>query len=166
MDTRISGILFIFSAAVLGGLVFYVFNTPVTSGVNEGSIALDIVAVNSNGTIFQLSENRGKKIVVEFMTTSCPYCVEELKDIKNLQSRKDVFFVSILLGEGLTSNDLIEFSNTHSITWFIGTSQKAGVDYKVTAVPTMLVIDSAGVIKYRGYYTSAEKLESVLNNIG
>lgn len=45
-------------------------------------------------------------------------------------------------------------------------SKQAESDYKVTVVPTVLVIDRAGLIRYRGYYTSADKIEAVINQIG
>jgi cytochrome oxidase Cu insertion factor (SCO1/SenC/PrrC family) len=166
MDKRVFAVLFVVAAAFLGGLLFYVNTAQAPLGINIGSAAVEVIAIDSKGTLFRLSEHKEKIVVIEFMTSSCPYCVEELKDIKQIQARKDVFFASILLDMEITKQALDEFVNSNGVTWFLGTSQKAGGDYKVTAVPTVLIIDRAGVIKYRGYYTSADKIEAVINQIG
>lgn len=93
-------VLFVVAAAVFGGLLFYVITGPVQHGINIGSAALEIIASDSRGTSFRLSEYKEKIVVVEFMTVNCPYCVEELKDIKQIQGRKEVSFASILLDVG------------------------------------------------------------------
>jgi len=166
MEKRIFAVLFVAAAAFFGGLLFYVNTAPVPPGIGIGSAAIEVIAIDSRGTAFKLSEHKGKIVVIDFMTTGCPYCVEELKDIKQIQGRKDVSFASILLDVGLTTQALDEFEKTNAVTWFLGTSLQAGGEYKVTAVPTMLIIDRAGVIRYRGYYTSVDKIEAVINQIG
>ena len=166
MDKRIFAVLFVVTAAFFGGLLFYVYTAPIPLGIGIGSAAMEVTAIDSKGIEFRLSEQKGKIIVIEFMTTNCPFCVEELKDIKQIQGKKDVSFASILLDTGITTQTLDEFVSSHAVTWFLGTSKQAGYDYKVTAVPTVLIIDRAGVIKYRGYDTSADKIEAVINQIG
>jgi cytochrome oxidase Cu insertion factor (SCO1/SenC/PrrC family) len=166
MDKRIFAVLFVVLAAFFGGLLFYVYTTSIPLGISIGSAAMEVIAIDSRGIEFRLSEQKGKIVVIEFMTTNCPYCVEELEDIKQIQGKKDVSFASILLDTGLTTQALDEFVNSHGVTWFLGTSKQAGYDYKVTAVPTVLIIDRTGVIRYRGYYTSVDKIEAVINQIG
>ena len=166
MDKRIFAVLFVVMAAFFGGLLFYVYTAPIPLGIGIGSAAIEVIAIDSRGLEFRLSEQKGKIVLIEFMTTNCPYCVEELKDIKQIQGKKDVFFASILLDNGITTQALDEFISSHGVTWFLGTSKQAGYDYKVTAVPTVLIIDRIGVIRYRGYYTSVDKIEAVINQIG
>jgi len=166
MDKRVFAILFVVASAFLGGLLFYVNTAPIPLGIGIGSAAVDVIAIDSKGTTFRLSEQKGKIVVIEFMTMNCPFCVEELKDIKKIQGIKDVYFASILLDAGITMQALDEFANSNGVTWFLGTSPKTGSDYKVTAVPTVLIIDRAGIIKYRGYYTPSDKIGAVINQIG
>ena len=45
----------------------------------------------------------------------------------------------------------------------INAAALAGIAYKVNAVPTVLVIDKEGIIRYRGFYTELSQLQQMIN---
>jgi thiol-disulfide isomerase/thioredoxin len=162
MKTGITLILIAVLILGIGGFIFYINKSGTVNGIVVGDTAIDIKFTTLNGTIFNLSDHRGKIVVIDFVTTSCSICVEEFKVLKQIASEGRITLVSINL-DGTTKSDLQKFGNYYELTWIIGNSQKAGIDYQVSGVPTMLVIDREGVIRYRGYYTSLEQLDRVIS---
>jgi thiol-disulfide isomerase/thioredoxin len=162
MKTGITLILIAVLILGIGGFIFYINTSGTVNGIVVGDTAIDIKFTTLNGTIFNLSDHRGKIVVIDFVTTSCSICVEEFKVLKQIASEGRITLVSINL-DGTTTSDLQKFGNYYELTWIIGNSQKAGIDYQVSGVPTMLVIDKEGVIRYRGYYTSLEQLDRVIS---
>jgi len=144
-----------------GGLLYLIGAGAAATGTNVGDRAINISFTTTQGTTFDLSSHRDRVVVVDFMTTSCPVCVDEFTQLKQLAGDGGVLIVSV----NLDSNSLGylgEFSNYYGVNWIVGSSQKAGSDYQVSAVPTMLVIDRQGVIRYRSYYTELSQLEQIV----
>ena len=146
----------------IGGLLLYIKVGKTADGISIGDKALDIKFTALDGSYFKLSDQRGKIVVVDFMTTTCPVCIEEFNVLRQFKGDGRAIFISINV-DGSNSDDLRYFAAYYGLNWMVGSSQSAGVDYKVSGVPTLLVIDKDGMIKYRDYYTSFEKLNQVIN---
>jgi thiol-disulfide isomerase/thioredoxin len=144
------------------GAITYLLNPETENGVTVGNTAINIKFTAIDNSTFNLENQRGKVIIVDFITTSCPYCVEEFEVLKQLEFDERVGIVSVNL-DGTNSTDLQTFADYYGLTWTVGSSQQAGIDYKVSSVPTLLIIDKDGVIRYRGYYTSLDQLNQVIN---
>jgi cytochrome oxidase Cu insertion factor (SCO1/SenC/PrrC family) len=144
----------------VSGLIFVLASNLFKPGNKVGDIALDISLRSVNGTEFRLSNNRGKVIILDFMTTTCPYCIEEFKAIGKLDSN-EIRVISINL-DGTDDEALNSFANSNGVTWFIGSSMQSGSNYQVSAVPTIIIVDKEGIIRYRGYYTTTEELIQVI----
>ena len=162
MRTSSTIILIIVLLSGLSALVFYVNSNRLETGTSVGNLAEDIEFTTINGTSFRLGDQRGKIVLVDFVTTSCPVCAEEFKVLQQVETEGKVTLVSINL-DGSNTNDLTTFSRNNILTWAFGNSEKAGVDYRVDAVPTLIIIDGNGVIRYRGYYTSLGDLDQIIN---
>lgn len=130
-------------------------------GYSEGDKALEITVTGIDGSVFSLGASKGKLILIDFVTTSCPYCIEEFKELSQLTGERDLTIVSICL-DGTSTTDLTKFAKENGVTWFLGSSQRTGADYKVNAVPTLVLIDKTGIIRYRGYYTTIDQLKSMV----
>jgi len=156
--------LALIAVLILGtaGLYLFITSNTVATGTSVGDRAVNIRFTSIDGATFDLNEHRGKVVVVDFITTSCPVCVEEFNVLHQLSADSSVTLVSVNLDKTGVS-DLQLFALSHGIDWRLGSSQQAGIDYEVSGVPTVMVIDKEGVIRYRGYYTSLTQLEQLID---
>jgi thiol-disulfide isomerase/thioredoxin len=145
-----------------GGLLFFLNSNTAANGIAVGDAAINIRFTTVDGSTFNLGDQRGKVVVVDFITTSCSICVEEFKVLKQLESEGRVMLVSVNV-DSTALADLQVFATYYGLNWVVGSSQQAGTDYKISGVPTLLVIDKGGVIRYRGYYTDFEQLDQVIS---
>jgi thiol-disulfide isomerase/thioredoxin len=145
-----------------GGLYYFLNSDNAAGGITVGDGALNIKFTATDGSTFDLSEQRGKVVIVDFITTSCPVCVDEFDILRQITGDQRVTLVSVNLDSTNTS-DLKLFSIYYDLEWKIGGSKQAGIDYKINAVPTILVIDKEGIIKYRGFYTELSQLQQMIN---
>ncbi len=82
----------------LGAFTYWVMTRAgAGEGVSVGDTAADIQFTAIDGSVFRLSDQRGKVVVVDFITTSCSICVEEFEALRQLTGRADVRVVSINL---------------------------------------------------------------------
>lgn len=160
-----SRLVIIFLLVITVGLGAYFFWIQTIAGgapgYSEGDKALEIIVTGIDGSVFSLGASKGKLVLIDFVTTSCPYCIEEFKELGQLTGENDLMIVSISL-DGTSSTDLIKFAKENGVAWFLGSSQKTGMDYKVNAVPTLVLIDKTGIIRYRGYYTTIDQLKAMV----
>ena len=70
-----------------------------------------------------------------------------------------VFVASIDVDANLRSSELEKWVESMRVDWFHGHSPEAGMAYQISAVPTILIIDKKGVIRYRGNFTPLNKLQ-------
>jgi thiol-disulfide isomerase/thioredoxin len=104
----------------------------------------------------------GEKCELEFLraTTWCGYCELQLRELRALQERiEGVTIVSIEVDPTLGEEAFEAWADEKGFGWLVVNSQEAGRTYKVTGVPTVIVIDREGTIRYRGPYTQSDKLE-------
>jgi cytochrome oxidase Cu insertion factor (SCO1/SenC/PrrC family) len=160
MKTNVALLLFGALIVASGALYFLLNNNHITVGVTEGNKAINVIFTAIDDSAFDLENQRGKVVILDFITTSCPYCVEEFQILKQLGF--GVQIVSINLDD-TDSDDLKAFTEHYELPWIVGSSLKAGTDYKVSGVPTLIIVDKEGIIRYRGYYTSLNQLKQVID---
>jgi cytochrome c biogenesis protein CcmG/thiol:disulfide interchange protein DsbE len=119
------------------------------------SVAPDISLNDMNGKLVQLSESKGKVIILDFFATWCPPCRQEIPDFVELQKQYgDKGFV--MVGVSLTpAGDVRPFAEKMGINYtvLIG-DDKANAAYgPIRSIPTTFVIDKEFNIvrKYIGY---------------
>jgi len=147
----------------LGTFVYLMGSTKV--GVSVGDKALEITFDTLDGSSFKLSDQRGKLVIVDFATTACPYCIEEFKALQELAKRPGLIVVTVNLDDS-NSTYLASFAADNGVYWRVGASIEAGIDYKIDGVPTLVLVDKSGVIRYRDYYTSLDALNGMLARYG
>ena len=135
-------------------------------GTKVDEWAMDIEIDGLNKTRFVLSEHRGEVVVVEFMTTWCGFCERQHEVLKKLwEEVDDVYIASIDVDVNLPISELEKWVAAKGVHWFHGHSPEAGVIYKVSGVPTVIVIDKDGVIRYRGHFTPFDKLQLLIKQL-
>ncbi|MBP2634977.1 MAG: resA [Firmicutes bacterium] len=110
----------------------------------------------------------GQPMILNFWATWCPPCRQEMPELEKF-SRKysgKVTFYAINIQE--SGDKITEFmtQNQYSMEVLIDKDGAVARSFRVNAIPTTLVIDKLGIIKYRkaGAVTLTE-LEGVLNGL-
>ncbi|MFZ5968642.1 MAG: TlpA disulfide reductase family protein [Bacillota bacterium] len=141
-------------------------------GVFPGDRAYDFTLLDREGNEIQLSSLKGKVVFVNFWTTWCGFCKQEMPDMQAVYEKyqdQDVVMlaVNVLAAEktGTDMDSVKTFVDESGYTFPIlfdvdGTvSQK----YKVRALPTTYIIDKEGYIS--DFVSGAMKKETMIEKI-
>jgi thiol-disulfide isomerase/thioredoxin len=107
-----------------------------------------------SGDNIKLSDYRGKVVLLDFFSTECGACMTSIHDdLVPLHEKYGdrMAFLSIHIREPeITVNDLQFFAEEWDIKWPIlrGSDSEIQQIYNVKVVPTIYIIDDAGVIRY------------------
>lgn len=151
-------------AYAMAGLVMMVmFIAPANAAAEIGKAAPEISAKDTNGNDFNLSDHKGKIVVLEWTNHACPFVVKHY-DTNNMQSAQKkaremgVEWISIVSSaEGRQGHVSAEEAN--KITAEAGASPTAkildasgeiGKAYGAKTTPHMFVIDENGNLAYAG----------------
>jgi thiol-disulfide isomerase/thioredoxin len=135
-------------------------------GVEKGYRLRDVEVTGLDGKPIPFSDYRGSILVVDFMAPWCSPCKEQIKVLIQLSQSTDAEILSINVDPGYNSTYLARFRDDEKMTWTLASSAEAAMEYKVTAIPLILVADRDGVIRYRGYYTTLTKFQQIIDEIG
>jgi len=124
---------------------------------NSGVKAYDFTFTDVNGKKHNLSDYRGKVVVVQFFGTYCPPCKAEMPALEEIYKKHGGKVVVIGLSVdyiGLPSEKLKSFVKEMGITYPVGSStEKAWEEYagRITgldSIPQTFIIDKEGRIRY------------------
>lgn len=153
----------VFSFAV----VFLSFSRGLSA---EPALAPDFVLPDIKEDIVILSSYRDKQpIVLFFWTTSCPYCIRELKVLDNKTSvfKKDgVELLAINIGE--PRYRLENFIKYHSlalsaIKMLLDKDGAVASAYDILGVPTYVLIDKKGAIRLQEHSFSEQEYNELIS---
>ena len=120
-------------------------------GINKGQIAPNFKLQTLNGETVQLSDYKGKRVIVNFWATWCPPCRAEIPDFQKLYEKKDVEILAVNLTETEESTEGVEgFVKEFEMTFPVVMDVNSDVSntYQVSAYPTSYMIDSNGRIQF------------------
>lgn len=110
----------------------------------------------------------GQLTIINFWATWCPPCREEMPELSRFaqQHGGDVHFYAVNIKE--SGDKVREFmvKNNYNMTVLLDKDGDIAKKFNITAIPTTIVLDTKGNIKYRkaGGVTAAE-LEGVINKM-
>ncbi len=135
---------------IIGSLI--VSAPAAAAGVGE--VAPDFEVTTQDGSVFRLSEFRGRKpVYVIFWNTWCPYCIKKTPRYKKLQQQlgNKIEIIAINTSWSDSLEELRSFEERHQIQYL--TAFDAGElitdQYRVLNVPTEFIVDINGIIRYR-----------------
>ena len=121
-------------------------DTPI--GIEVGMQAPDFTLSTLTGEQFNLQEQRGKPVFLNFWATWCGPCVAEMPDIQKLQNTMgdSIQIVGIDLRE--TRNLVLRFVTIYDYTWtfVLDSTGRVQSAYEVSGIPTSYFLDAQGVI--------------------
>ena len=145
--------------------------TDVPVGIQVGMQAPDFTLRTLTGERFNLYEQRGKPVFLNFWTTWCGPCIAEMPAMQKLQKTMvdSIQIVGIDLRE--SRSQVLRFVTRYGYTWtfVLDSTRDVSNAYEVSGVPRSFFIDAKGVIvrKFvgsRNYETFLEATRQAINN--
>lgn len=118
-------------------------------GNQIGDIAPDFTLKDLNGDTVTLSSLKGKKVILNFWATTCPYCKIEMPALNQfIKSHKDdTVLLAIDLGETPSKVKQYLEGKGYVFTVLLDTDLSTIYDYQVQFIPMSYFIDKNGVIR-------------------
>lgn len=152
-----ASILFEVAIVVLVLLLFSWYQNRGTLAA-DGKMAPDFTLKSIDGETYQLSQLKGKKVLIYFFAPWCSICHMSGGNLNDLRAAREDDELEILV-VGLSyefEGEIQDFANELQLTMPVlyGTDQQMQ-DYKIKGFPTYFVIDEEGKVIHRsvGYST-------------
>ena len=144
---------------------------PVPVGIQVGMQAPDFTLRTLNGEQFNLYEQRGTPVFLNFWATWCPPCIVEMPGIQKLQNNMGDSIQIVGIDQLETRSHVQRFVTRYGFTWtfVLDSIGEVSRTYKASAIPTSYFLDAKGVIvrKFvgaRNYETFLEATRQAINN--
>jgi len=95
---------------------------------------------------------RGKVVLLDFWATWCPPCRESLPMVRGIDKKYSGKQVQVVSISGDDDEDVWRtFTTAQNMTWsqYIDLSDEVETSFKVDSIPTFVVLDKDGVIRFR-----------------
>ena len=164
----------IVAGAVLVVLIFILATSEGESGLGPsplvGELTPEVVGLAVDSSEYDIQEERGRWVVVNFFSTSCIPCIVEHPELVAFDEAHteigDASVVSIAFSD--TSQNVIDFFAENGGDWSV-LAQDTGrhaINFGVAAVPETYLVAPSGIItsKFTGGVTQAE-IETEINRL-
>ena len=102
-----------------------------------------------DGNMIRLSDFRGKIVFVNFWTTWCPTCRQEMPSMESLHQRfKNHDFAMISINIKESAAQVRGFFNRFKLTFsaLLDSTGEVGVDFRIRTIPATFILDRSGSI--------------------
>ena len=150
---RLKPILFF---VVVGGLAAFLVLKEARNGsggvINIGQMAPDFTVKDSTGKEVNLSDFRGKFVLLNFWATWCGPCAKEMPDLELMTNAfKERKFQMMAISVDVSEGDVEKFYKDRKLTlpWYADPGRKVASKYSVGKFPETFLIDRNGhVVKH------------------
>lgn len=117
--------------------------------LQNGDLAPDFTAELADGSTFALSEQRGKKVLLNFWATWCGPCVGEMPALERLHEEYPEELTVVAVNCQETPETVDEFIKENGYTFPIAYDESGEISqqYPTDGIPFTLIIDEEGVIQ-------------------
>ncbi|MGF6354803.1 peroxiredoxin [Paenibacillus sp. 4624] len=111
-----------------------------------GAKAPDFTAVNSKGEQVQLSDYRGKAVMINFWASWCTPCVREMPLVHEVAQQNQNSVETLFVNVGESKGTINEFMKSHQFDFpvIIDATGKVSKLYRINGLPATMVIDQGG----------------------
>ena len=125
----------------------------IETGIQEGNRAPDFTLYSLEGKEVSLSDSKGKVTFINFWTTWCPPCKEEMPDMQEFYEEEAKKYDAEILAVNLTTNEsssqvVKDFVNENHLTFpiLMDIEGQQMEMFAAITIPTTYVIDKNGII--------------------
>ena len=143
-------------------------------GIRRTKLALntkgpDFKLPNTNGDSLELSTLLGKYVIVQFGWIGCGPCVKSIPLLNQIEEKygsRGLEVIGVNLNCG-SQEKVKEYQKRHNINYNFLWSDNDSIaqQYKISAAPTLYIIDDKGIINYVQFGYKEEKLKTQLENL-
>lgn len=139
-------------------------------GNRRGNTAPDFNLPTLDGKTVSLTGLRGKPVVINFWTTWCTYCVEEMPLLEQLYrkwSAQGLVFLAIDSGEDAATVKAFVQKQGLSFPVLLDDKSEVTEKYNIAGLPTTYFIDTNGIIRELkiGAFANLVEIENLLKKI-
>ena len=136
--------------------------------LNIGDTPPDVLGKSKDGEIIQVSDHRGKIVIISFWAAWCTPCRQEipvLNDIQRSAGAENLRVFSINIESREKFQKLKHAFKAYPVTLISDANQKVSPQYGVDGIPHMVIVGRDGKIAsiHRGY--SAELIPALVDEI-
>ena len=139
----------------------------ISGGFDKGEDAPGFSVTDVDGIEHELSDYEGRVLVIEFFATWCTYCTDQIPTMEKVRDEYSEDDVAILFVDGddrESKEKVAEYRVKHDLQWpVVHKGGAMGVDYKVEAFPTTVIVDGEGKVQYfhEGTVKESRLLEAI-----
>lgn len=150
----------------LGDLVVSAGDARSSQGL-KGKEAPPFSLPSLEGGTVDLTDLRGKHVLIDFWATWCPPCIEALPHVQELSTASDkLVILTVSTDPANVARDFIK-EGGYTFTTLIDANRSVSQAYRVTGIPTTFIVDPDGIVRQQlvGYHSYAQ-LRSALAKAG
>ena len=136
-------------------LLFFILpNASSAAEIKQGKPAPNFKLNTLEGKTVQLSDYKGKKIILNFWASWCAPCKTEMPVMEDFfqKNKNDIVLLSVnLTNEDQSKKAVKQFANNLNLTFPIPLDEKGEVSdlYQVITIPTTYFIDTEGLLQQK-----------------
>ncbi|BAC12808.1 peroxiredoxin family protein [Oceanobacillus iheyensis] len=134
--------------------MFLPIMTAYAEGTEVGERAPDFELKTIDGQQLRLSDFKGERVLINFWTTWCPPCRQEMPDMQRFYQDLQPNILAVNLTDTeMNKEQVVRFSQELELTFPILLDEKGEVSkaYRISPIPTTYMIDSEGIIRHKSY---------------
>lgn len=165
MPERLLKILIYFVPLAILGLIVMGCSASV---VEVGKPAPDFQLPDLDGKEVNLSDFKGKPVLLNFWAGWCRPCVEEMPYLQQVYEEwPELVVLTVNLGDSPSTVNRFMQSHQLSLPVLLDTKQSLAQKYNVVSIPTTFFIDKDGIVRAKiiGSFPSKEAIEKALSQI-
>ena len=131
---------------ILCFLMVGLVSLPEVIGVEK---AYEFTLIDTEGQKFSLSDFKGKYVLIDFFAIWCAPCKIELTNLKNLKHQlgDEIVIISIDVDPEETEQQIKDYKQANGMDWIVAKDTEfLSIPYRVTGIPTLVLIDPSGNI--------------------
>ena len=130
------------------------------------TLAPDFKLEDLDKNIFTLSSCKDKNpVILFFWATWCPYCRKELKILNEMNAelkKEGIEVLAIDVNEPFSRVDNFVKNNQLNFKVFLDSKAAAAEDYGLIGLPTYILVDKKGYIRFIGFSFPKEKYKELI----
>ena len=124
--------------------------------------------IDSESLKSKISKEKGKVVIVNFWTTTCPYCKDEIRELKKLRKqfeKNELLILGVAMDK--SRERIRDFAESQDINYVLYQGERDVVStFRLQGVPTTYIYGPQGdAEKTKPGFISFEKLESIVNKL-